>query len=146
MRYRLYALALISAFFMAACNNEQAPADSTEPAATTSEPAATEPAATEPAQTPVEPAATPEPAPAVTSAEPIGVPECDDFLTKYEACVMNKVPEASRASFQSGIQQWRDSWRSMAANPDTKAALASACQQSREASKASLSAFGCTDL
>src|SRR5215472_17828453 len=59
-----------------------------------------------------------------SSGEKIGIPECDDFLTKYEACVSNKVPEAARAQYQTGLKQWRDSWKKMADNPQTKGALA----------------------
>src|SRR5215471_6521736 len=45
------------------------------------------------------------------SAEKIGVPECDDFLAKYDACVTGKVPEAARAQYEASLKQWRDSWR-----------------------------------
>src|SRR5215212_2889212 len=40
-----------------------------------------------------------------------GVPECDDFIAKYEACVSGKVPEAQRAMFNTSIKQWRDAWQ-----------------------------------
>jgi len=79
-----------------------------------------------------------------SSGEKIGIPECDDFLTKYEACVSNKVPEAARAQYQTGLKQWRDSWKKMADNPQTKGALAAACKQARDSSEASLKSFGCT--
>ena len=32
----------------------------------------------------------------VSAGEKIGVPECDDFIAKYDACVSSKVPEAAR--------------------------------------------------
>jgi len=79
-----------------------------------------------------------------SSGEKIGIPECDDFLAKYEACVSNKVPEAARAQYQTGLKQWRDSWKKMADNPQTKGALAAACKQARDSSEASLKSFGCT--
>jgi hypothetical protein len=78
-----------------------------------------------------------------TSTDKIGVAECDDFLAKYEACVNNKVPEAARASFKSGMEQWRSSWKQLAANPQTKGSLAEACKKSLESSKQSLSAYSC---
>ena len=37
------------------------------------------------------------PAMKVPAGEKIGVPECDDFIAKYDACVSSKVPEAARA-------------------------------------------------
>ena len=38
------------------------------------------------------------PAKATTAGEKIGVPECDDFIAAYDACVSSKVPEAARDS------------------------------------------------
>ena len=78
------------------------------------------------------------------SADKIGIPECDDFLTKYEACVTGKVPEVARAQYQAGIKQWRDSWKKMAENPATKGSLAAACKQARETQEAALKTYGCT--
>jgi hypothetical protein len=84
-------------------------------------------------------------APASSSAgEKIGVPECDEFLSAYEACVSGKVPEAARAQYKSGIEQWRSSWRKLAGDPNTRASLAAACKQSAEAARASMKTYGCT--
>src|SRR5450756_593269 len=35
-----------------------------------------------------------------TTGEKIGIPECDDFITKYDACVSAHVPEAQRAQYK----------------------------------------------
>src|SRR5580765_8401196 len=67
-----------------------------------------------------------------SSGDKIGIPECDDFLAKYEACVTGKVPEQARAAYQSSLKQWKDSWKQLAANPQTKGSLAAACKQARE--------------
>ncbi len=40
----------------------------------------------------------------------IGVPECDEFITAYEACISKNVPEAARAQYKTILAQWRDSW------------------------------------
>ncbi|PYX63659.1 MAG: hypothetical protein DMG78_31445, partial [Acidobacteria bacterium] len=45
------------------------------------------------------------------TGEKIGVPECDDFIAKYDACVSSKVPETARAQYQNAVKQWRDSWK-----------------------------------
>jgi hypothetical protein len=85
--------------------------------------------------------------PATTTAsagEKIGVPECDDFIAKYEACVSDKVPEVARAQFQGAVKQWRDSWKKLAENPSTKGSLAAACKQAREQQEAALKTYGCT--
>jgi len=52
-----------------------------------------------------------------SSGDKIGVPECDDYIAKYEACISGKVPEAARAQYQASLKTMRDSWRQAAANP-----------------------------
>jgi len=79
----------------------------------------------------------------LTTTEKIGIAECDDFLTAYDACVTTKVPEVARAQYKSTLDQWRTSWKKMADNLDTRASLAAACKQSAEQAKASMTAFNC---
>ncbi len=79
-----------------------------------------------------------------STGDKIGIPECDDFLAKYEACVSGKVPEQARAAYQSSLKQWKDSWKQLAANPQTKGTLAAACKQSRDQAETSMKSFGCT--
>lgn len=81
---------------------------------------------------------------ASSTGDKIGIPECDDFLAKYEACVTGKVPEQARAAYQAGLKQWRDSWKQMAANPQTKGTLAAACKSAREQQETALKSYGCT--
>ena len=78
------------------------------------------------------------------SADKIGVPECDEFIANYEACVTGKVPEVARAQYKTAIEQWRTSWKKLAANPQTKGTLAAACKQSAEQARASMKSFNCT--
>lgn len=78
------------------------------------------------------------------SGDKIGVAECDDFIAKYEACVTGKVPEVARAQYQSAIKQWKDSWKKLAENPQTKGTLAAACKQAREQQETALKTYGCT--
>ncbi len=79
-----------------------------------------------------------------SSGEKIGIAECDDFIAKYEACVTGKVPEAARASYQTALKQWRESWKKLAENPQTKGTLAAACKQAREQQETALKSYGCT--
>jgi len=79
-----------------------------------------------------------------SAGDKIGVPECDDFIAKYESCVSGKVPEMARAQYQSAVKQWKESWKKLAENPQTKGSLASACKQAREQQEAALKSFGCT--
>ena len=80
---------------------------------------------------------------ATTRGEKIGVAECDDFIEKYEACISGKVPESARAQYRATVEQWRKSWRDLAANPQTKATLAQACKASAAQAKQSMKSFGC---
>jgi len=79
-----------------------------------------------------------------STGEKIGVPECDEFIAKYDACVSSKVPEASRAQFKSAVDQWRSSWKKLADNPATKGSLAAACKQAAEQQNAAFKQYGCT--
>jgi hypothetical protein len=81
---------------------------------------------------------------APSSGEKIGIPECDDFITKYDACVSGKVPEAQRAQYQNTIKQWRDSWRELAKNPMTKGVATAACKQAAESAKTSMKEYNCS--
>ncbi len=79
-----------------------------------------------------------------SSGDKIGIAECDDFIAKYEACVSGKVPDAARASYQTALKQWRESWKKLAENPQTKGTLAAACKQAKEQQEAALNSYGCT--
>ena len=78
------------------------------------------------------------------SADKIGVPECDEFIANYDACVSSKVPEVARAQYKTAIEQWRTSWKKLAENPQTKSTLAAACKQSAEQARASMKSYNCT--
>jgi hypothetical protein len=78
------------------------------------------------------------------NAQSTGIAACDEFLTKYDACVGSKVPEAQRATFKTQIDQTRKAWVDMAKNPTTKATMESTCKQTMDATKASLTAYGCS--
>ena len=116
-------LALVLA--VSACQQQSEPAKS----------AANKPAAPAPTQ----PTAAP-------TASSIGVPECDDYLDKYEACVNSKVPEAARASLKQSLDATRGAWKSALATPNGKEGLAAACKQAHEASRAAMAQYGCTDF
>lgn len=82
----------------------------------------------------------------VVKTEPgdkIGVPECDEYIEKYEACINTKVPEAQREAFKPSFEAIRKGWKESASNPQTKATLAGGCKQAIETAKQSMSAFSC---
>ena len=89
------------------------------------------------------PPATGGPAATIGAAE-FGVPECDEYIKKYLACIDSKVPEASRAQVRLGVEQMKTAWKQAAATPEGKAALATGCQQATIAAKSVVQAYGCT--
>src|SRR5205085_5240121 len=80
---------------------------------------------------------------ASTSGEKVGVPECDDFLAKYEACVSGKVPAVAQSAFKTSMETWRNSWKELAKTPQGKAGLATPCKSAADQAKASLGSYGC---
>lgn len=92
------------------------------------------------------PAATTTPATttASTSGNSVGVPECDDFLAKYDSCT-GKVPEMVRAQYENAGKQMRDQWKKLADNPQTKGSLAAACKQAVEQQAAAWKMYGCAN-
>lgn len=78
-----------------------------------------------------------------SSADSVGVPECDEYIKKYEMCLNSKVPEAAKAATKDALDKNRKAWKDAAANPQTKAALASGCKQASDAVKPSMTAYGC---
>jgi hypothetical protein len=141
MKTMFLAAAIVCA--LAACKKDEAPAATDLPAAdpmtATDAPATDAPATDAPAADPM--AATP--APDAMAADSTGVAECDDYLTKYMACLNDKVPEAQRAAMQQGIDQMRAGWKAAAATPEGKVSLAQACTAAKDGAKASMKAFGC---
>ena len=79
----------------------------------------------------------------IKSGDKIGVAECDQYLEKYEACAKNKVPEPGRGAMLSSINQLRNSWITIAVNPETKENLAKECKQNLEETKQNLRAYAC---
>ena len=73
----------------------------------------------------------------------VGVPECDEYLRKYRACVEDKVPAAARKSMLDAIATMSKAWSEAAAGP-ARDALSAGCKSADEASRKSFVAMGCT--
>jgi hypothetical protein len=78
-----------------------------------------------------------------SSGDSVGVPECDEYIKKYEACVNTKIPDAQRGTFKSSLDTLRKSWKDAAANPQSKAGLATGCKAALDQAKTSMASFGC---
>ena len=90
--------------------------------------------------------ASPAASPAATTAstgDKIGVPECDEYITKVEACLA-KAPAAAQASIKASMDTLRTSWKTAAANPQTKAALGQGCRTALDQAKTTYASYGCS--
>lgn len=90
------------------------------------------------------PASTAAAAPAATGVSEFGVPECDDYMSKYVACIDSKVPEAARAMVRQGLDQTKAQWKQAASTPEGKAGLAAGCKAASDAARTAMAAYGCT--
>ena len=90
------------------------------------------------------PAGTPSTNTNAASGEAIGIAECDSFLTAYDTCVSNKVPENIRAQYKTAINTWRTEWKKLADNPQTRGTLVTVCKQQMETARTQVKAYGCT--
>jgi hypothetical protein len=81
---------------------------------------------------------------AAAATDSVGVPECDEYLTKYDKCLSEKVPEAARPQLKQSIATMRNAWKQAASNPAAKAGLAQGCKQALETAKSAMSTYGCS--
>ena len=76
------------------------------------------------------------------SAEKVGVPECDEFIAKYEACISGHVPDAQKRQYQENINAVRNQWRQLA-NTGAKDTLVLMCQRHVVMARESMKSFNC---
>jgi hypothetical protein len=79
---------------------------------------------------------------AAQAPEPLGIPACDEFLTKYEGCIA-KMPAANQATFKGTLDQMRTGWKGMATNAQAKPALEGVCKQMSDSMKVAMTQAGC---
>ena len=73
---------------------------------------------------------------------PIGVAECDAYVTEYSACVESKAPEATKARLRAAIGMTREGWRAVAEGPG-RDQLVSVCNAALDAVGRTSAAWGC---
>lgn len=76
----------------------------------------------------------------------ISVPECEEYVAKYEACAskgFDKLSPAMRARSENTLASMRKSWRDRAADPQKRVGLAQACKEAMDAARASMKSMNC---
>lgn len=91
----------------------------------------------------------PPPSTAATSTSGVaagdfGVPECDQYMKKYMACIDSKVPDMVKPTLKASFDQQKEAWKKAASTPEGRAGLANACTQMEAQSKTAMQAYGCT--
>ena len=89
------------------------------------------------------PAASATPASTTSSGAEFGVPECDDYLKKYVACI-DKLAPAAQAAARQALDQSKAAWKQAAATEQGKAALGATCKAASDAAGPGLRAQGCS--
>jgi hypothetical protein len=78
-----------------------------------------------------------------TAQTPVGVAECDSFISKYEACVSKNVPANQQQGLFSQLGQLRSAWRQAAQDPTARATLPQQCTDMAQRLGQQLSGYGC---
>lgn len=71
----------------------------------------------------------------------IGVPECDSYLQKIEACMLAKMPVAQQTQLRQALASTRAAWKRL--GPQDRQSLALACLQAQDAARKALAQFNC---
>jgi hypothetical protein len=81
---------------------------------------------------------------AAPSSQGVGVPECDDYLSKYERCIADKVPSDHKKAFGDALDRTRTAWKTLAANPGARPGLPQACSLALQTAQTTLKQYACT--
>lgn len=130
------------AIFAAACG---APAANTAAGNTNAKPATNAPANTATNTSTSEAPKTDAPK-TETAADSVGVPECDEYIKKYEACLTSIAAKAPAAApgLKSAFEAQRNGFKQAASTSAGKSSLAGVCKQAIETAKTATSAYACT--
>jgi hypothetical protein len=74
-----------------------------------------------------------------STGDSVGVPECDEYIKKYEECltsIASKAPQAA-PGLKTSFEAQRNAFKQAASTPQGKATLASTCTQAIATAKSS---------
>ena len=72
----------------------------------------------------------------------IGIPACDEYISKYHRCVTTKFPEAARAQVMSALEQTVKVWQEAAMGPG-RDSLEPGCAAALDAARSATVSMGC---
>ena len=74
---------------------------------------------------------------------PVGVAECDDYITKYLACLPKMQRPEVADTISRAVMDSKKAWRSVAQTEENKLALKEACLQALASAKQALAQYQC---
>ena len=75
---------------------------------------------------------------------PFGVPECDNFIMRYVACVERRVPDDHKARLMDDLHEHRAKWRELSRMEQGKLAVGLSCRGVAQRLKGGLTVdYGC---
>lgn len=87
---------------------------------------------------------TPPSVPAGPAADaPVGVASCDEYVTRYRACIADLVPAITKEHHTKVLDAQRANWIAAGADPKLSPGLADECSAAFEATRAATRNFGC---
>ncbi len=79
----------------------------------------------------------------VGAVEPIGVPECDDYVQKYESCLTDKMPAQDQQIYRVRLESQRRAWQQMTADPTSHDTLVQQCKDASASAAQEFAKYGC---
>jgi HPt (histidine-containing phosphotransfer) domain-containing protein len=76
-------------------------------------------------------------------AEEIGVPECDQYIRRYEDCLMQKVPPTRQADLRATLDDEKRRWHAAMIDGASKETLAQQCRSAASLARTKMSDYGC---
>jgi predicted metalloprotease with PDZ domain len=80
---------------------------------------------------------------APTTHDRVGIPECDEYLEKFEKCMTAKFPASIRPSVAQYVNGAVNNWQKATETPAWRADLARACKTATDRARVLLASSGC---
>lgn len=97
-----------------------------------------------PSKPPPAPVPPPVPTPsALPYPQVLGIPECDEYIAKFQSCIEKQIPDLAKLPLQMGFQKAIGEWKKTAAFPEKRSELGPACALAMDASKKATQRFQC---
>ena len=73
----------------------------------------------------------------------IGVPSCDDYISKVGQCISEHAPTDKKEALQLNLMRTHASWTALASNAGTRPSLAQTCGLALDSIKVSFQSLSC---